>query len=100
MDGETDGDSEEDEEDNDSTDESDEDEEDNRVRVVFIAEGEKANLVQVETGIADMDDIEIISGIEEGAEIITGSYRALTRELKNDSDIYLRKEEDKKDKKK
>ena len=77
-----------------------EDEEDNRVRVVFIAEGEKARLVQVETGIADMDDIEIISGIEEGAEIITGSYRALTRELKNESDIYLRKEDDKKDKKK
>ncbi len=102
VEGETDGDSEEDEENDDSTDDSetDEDEEDNRVRVVFIAEGEKAQLVQVETGIADMDDIEIISGIEEGAEIITGSYRALTRELKNDSDIYLRKEEDKKDKKK
>jgi len=99
VDGETDGDS---EEDDDSTDDSetDEDEEDNRVRVVFLAEGEKAHLVQVETGIADMDDIEIISGIEEGAEIITGSYRALTRELKDESDIYLRKEEDKKDKKK
>ncbi len=102
VEGENDGDSDGDDQTNDSTDdsESDEDEEDNRVRVVFLAEGEKAHLVQVETGIADMDDIEIISGIEEGAEIITGSYRALTRELKDDSDIYLRKEEDKKDKQK
>jgi HlyD family secretion protein len=102
VEGEKESDSDKVEKDKDSTDnsETDEDEEDNRVRVVFLAEGKKAKLVQVETGIADMDDIEIISGIEEGAEIITGSYRALTRELKDDSDIYLRKEEDKKDEKK
>lgn len=71
--------------------------EDSRVRVVFLKDGDKARLVQVETGIADMDDIEITSGVKEGDEIITGSYRALSRELKDDSDIYLREEE--KDKK-
>jgi HlyD family secretion protein len=68
----------------------------NRVRVVFIADGDKAKLQQVETGIADSDDIEIKSGLEPGTEIITGSYRALTRELKNDSDITRRKKDAKK----
>jgi HlyD family secretion protein len=70
----------------------------NRVRVVFISDGGKAKLQKVETGIADSDDIEIISGLEPGQEIITGSYRALTRELKDDSDIYLREKKDKKKK--
>lgn len=67
----------------------------NRVRVVFVADGDKAKLVQVETGIADRDDIEIKSGLEADMEIITGSYRALTRELKHDSDIRRRKTEKK-----
>jgi HlyD family secretion protein len=67
----------------------------NRVRVVFVVDGDKAKLVQVETGIADRDDIEITSGLEADTEIITGSYRALTRELKHDSDIRRRKAEKK-----
>jgi HlyD family secretion protein len=67
----------------------------NRVRVVFVADGDKAKLVQVETGIADRDNIEIKSGLEADTEIITGSYRALTRELKHDSDIRRRKAEKK-----
>lgn len=74
------------------------DEEDSRVRVVFLFKDNKAKLVQVETGIADMDDIEIKSGLSEGDEIITGSYRALTRELKDESDVYIREKEDEKKK--
>jgi HlyD family secretion protein len=70
-------------------------EEDDRVRVVFIAQDNKAILTEVETGIADRDFIEIKSGLVEGDRIITGSYRALTRELKNESAI---KEQEKKKK--
>lgn len=64
---------------------------DDRVRVVFVAEDGKAVLRQVETGIADRDFIEIRSGLEAGESIITGSYRALTRELKDGSAIVERK---------
>ena len=85
--------SEETNEENDSDDSSKKKE--NRVRVVFVADGDKAKLVQVETGIADRDDIEIKSGLQADMEIITGSYRALTRELKHDSDIRRRKTEKK-----
>jgi HlyD family secretion protein len=64
---------------------------DDRVRVVFVAGDGKAILRQVETGIADRDFIEIRSGLEAGESIITGSYRALTRELEDGSAITERK---------
>jgi HlyD family secretion protein len=67
-----------------------------RVRVVFVVEEDKAVLRQVETGIADRDSIEIKSGLEAGERIITGSYRALTRELKDGSAVTRRKAEDRK----
>lgn len=63
---------------------------DDRVRVVFLAKDGKAILRKVETGIADRDFIEIKSGLEAGDPIITGSYRALTRELKDGSEITKR----------
>jgi HlyD family secretion protein len=66
-----------------------EEEKDDRVRVVFIADGNTARLQQVETGIADRDFIEIQSGLEAGDQIITGSYRALTRELEDESEIMI-----------
>lgn len=62
---------------------------DDRVRVVFVVEDQTARLRQVETGIADRDYIEIQSGLEEGETIVTGSYRALTRELEDGSTITV-----------
>jgi len=70
--------------------EEDEDDRDNRVRVVFLAEEGKAVLRKVETGIADRDSIEIKDGILETDRVITGSYRALTRELKDGSQIRIK----------
>jgi HlyD family secretion protein len=60
---------------------------DGRVRVVFLEDGDRARLRRVETGIADRDFIEIVDGLAEGERIITGSYRALTRELQDGSRI-------------
>jgi HlyD family secretion protein len=76
----------------------DEEKKDDRVRVVFLAKDGKAVLTKVETGIADRDFIEIKSGVAEGDRIITGSYRALTRDLKNDSEIRKKEIKKKKDK--
>jgi HlyD family secretion protein len=75
------------------TTESDKEKED-RVRVVFVVEEDTAKLRVVETGIADREDIEILSGLEDGEEIVTGSYRALTRELKDGSAITRRKKDE------
>ncbi len=78
----------------DSSDRSDSsDPSDNRVRVVFVAKEGKAELRKVETGIADRDFMEIKEGLSAGDRVITGSYRALTRELEDGSLIRERKRE-------
>jgi HlyD family secretion protein len=55
---------------------------------VFLVSGEKAAFKTVKTGIMGETDIEIIEGITEGQEIVTGSYRTL-RNLKDDARIKV-----------
>jgi HlyD family secretion protein len=50
-------------------------------RVVFVNDNGTAKRVEVETGISDNDYIEIIRGLEAGKEVVTGSFRILSREL-------------------
>lgn len=56
-------------------------------RVVFVNENGIARRVEVETGISDNSYIQIMSGIDAGQDVITGSYRVLSRELENDNEI-------------
>lgn len=58
-------------------------------RIVFVVSDGVAQLREVETGIADRNRIEIKSGLEPGETIVTGSYRALTRELSHGSPIVV-----------
>jgi HlyD family secretion protein len=44
--------------------------------------------VPVQTGISGVTDIEVLSGLQAGDQIITGSYKAL-RTLKPDSPIKV-----------
>jgi HlyD family secretion protein len=50
-------------------------------RVVFLIEDGKARLVRVETGIADDTYIVVTSGLQDGARVITGPFRAVSRTL-------------------
>jgi len=50
-------------------------------RVVFVAEGDSARMVEVNTGIADDTYMAITSGLEGGETVITGPYSAISREL-------------------
>jgi len=67
-------------------------------RVVFKVIDGTAKVQEVETGISDNTHIQIMSGIENGEEIVTGSYRILSRELAdgdaveilNDSDLIAK----------
>ena len=59
--------------------------------VVFLYEGGKVKMVPVKTGISDDNYLEIKSGLESGAEVISGPYRAISRELQDGSTV--RKEE-------
>jgi HlyD family secretion protein len=51
------------------------------VQLVFVLQDGKVVARQVETGIQGENLIEIVSGLEEGATVISGSYRAISRDL-------------------
>ena len=53
------------------------------IEVAFIYDNGTAELVKVKTGIQDISYIEIKEGLDDGQEVITGPYRALSRTLKN-----------------
>ncbi len=65
-------------------------------RVVFVKEGDTVRMQKVETGIADTTFIEIRSGLEAGEEVVSGSYTAISRSLKNGVKVAIEKEEAKK----
>ncbi|MCX8056520.1 MAG: efflux RND transporter periplasmic adaptor subunit [Ignavibacteria bacterium] len=56
---------------------------------VFIVKDGKAKFVKVKTGISDDTYIEIISGLKGDEEVVTGSYRAISRELKDGSRVRV-----------
>lgn len=64
-------------------------------KVVFLKKGDKAQMVKVTTGIADDTYMEIKSGIQPGDEIISGSYSAISRKLKEGARVEMEKEEKK-----
>lgn len=43
----------------------------------------------VETGISDYTHIQVLSGIEEGEEVVTGSYRILSNELADGDKVNI-----------
>jgi len=51
--------------------------------VVFINDNGIAKMVDVVTGVSDFDRIEILEGLQEGQEVISGPYFILTRTLKD-----------------
>lgn len=51
--------------------------------VVFINDNGVAKMIDVVTGVSDFDRIEILEGLEEGQEVITGPYFLLSRTLKD-----------------
>jgi len=68
-------------------------------RVVFIRNGSTVEQRKVETGIADNTSIEIKSGVKAGEEVVSGSYAAISRKLKDGAKIQIerpKKDEEKK----
>lgn len=57
--------------------------------LVFIREGEVAQMREVKTGISDFENIELLEGLEEGQEVITGPYFIVSTELENDKPVKL-----------
>jgi HlyD family secretion protein len=59
------------------------------VEIVFCVEKGKAIAKQVKTGIQSDDLIEILDGLKEGDEVVTGSYRAISKDLENGAVVVI-----------
>ena len=58
------------------------------VQGVFVIRNRKAEFVPVTTGVAGTTDIEVVDGLREGDEVITGSYKVL-RTLRSGSGVKI-----------
>ena len=58
--------------------------------IVFVHSEGKVKKVKVQTGISDFENIEIISGLSEDDEIVTGPFLLVSKRLKDESAVVLR----------
>jgi len=58
------------------------------IQGVFVIRSKKATFVPVSTGITGTTDIEVMQGLQEGDEIVTGSYKVL-RTLRNGASVKI-----------
>ena len=63
--------------------------EDGFVEMVFVIEGGKAVARAVKTGIQSDELIEVLEGVTEGEEVVSGSYRAISRDLENGAAVTV-----------
>jgi HlyD family secretion protein len=62
----------------------------NKVReVVFVADNGQAKTVTVKRGISDDQYVEITEGLKGGEEVVSGSYKAINRDLEDGSKIKV-----------
>lgn len=69
------------------------------IEVVFIQEIDKAKMLPVKRGISDDSHYEILEGVTEGQEIITGNFKAISKELNDGSLVQLEEAKKAKDSK-
>lgn len=60
--------------------------------LVFIVEDGRAKVVEIKTGISDFDNIEILDGITEGTELVSGPYFVVSKQLKDKDAVKKIKE--------
>jgi len=68
--------------------ELDEKEKKEEIQGVFVIEGDEAVFREVKTGITGATDIEVLDGLKEGEEIVTGSYQVI-RTIRNKARIKV-----------
>ncbi|WP_103069952.1 efflux RND transporter periplasmic adaptor subunit [Aquimarina sediminis] len=66
---------------------------DKKFECVFIKKGETAKLRVITTGIQDDSNIEVLSGLKEGEEVITGPYNIVTKILETGDKVTVEKED-------
>ncbi|MCG8605272.1 efflux RND transporter periplasmic adaptor subunit [bacterium] len=65
------------------------------VQVVFVITDGVANMIPVDTGLSSEKNVEILSELDEDAQIVSGSFRVLTKQLKEGSKVKVKNKEGK-----
>ncbi|MFD2717767.1 efflux RND transporter periplasmic adaptor subunit [Hymenobacter monticola] len=60
--------------------------------VVFVVRDGKAMMTPVKTGISDFQNIEILSGVQAGEQVVSGPFRAVAKTLKDKAVVDIKDE--------
>ena len=63
-------------------------------RVVFLKIDDTVKMIQVETGIADDNYLQTLSGVKAGDLVVSGPYTAISKDLKDGSKVEIEKPQD------
>jgi HlyD family secretion protein len=66
---------------------------------VFVFEADTARMAEVVTGIQDNEFIEILEGLNDNDEVVSGPYSAISRTIDKGDRLYKKEEDKKKDEK-
>ena len=58
--------------------------------VVFVIKDGKAVMTPVKTGISDFQNIELLSGVPAGAQVVSGPFRAVAKTLKDGAKVEIK----------
>ena len=58
--------------------------------VVFLIRNGKAVMTPVKTGISDFQNMEILSGIQAGDQVVSGPFRAVSKTLKDGALVVVK----------
>jgi HlyD family secretion protein len=59
------------------------------MEVVFLFDNGSVKMTEVKTGISDDNYLEVKEGLDGGEEVVSGSYRAISRELKDGTKVRI-----------
>lgn len=57
--------------------------------IVFVVTGDTVAMREVKTGIQNNDYIQVLSGLQEGEQVVTGPYAAIARKLKGGTRVVV-----------
>lgn len=57
--------------------------------IVFVIDNGVVKAIPVKRGISNDSHVEVVEGVSEGAEVVSGSYKAINRELEDGSKVRV-----------
>jgi HlyD family secretion protein len=63
--------------------------------LVYLIENGRSKMTEIKTGISDFDNIEVLEGVSEGAEVISGPFFIVSKQLKDNDPVKVTKTEKK-----